>query len=159
MPRATHSDSVVSSSCGCVGKLRVQRAQKVIAVERIVLPRVLAIERDQHGVTGLAGVVPRELRQLADEIARGIVAMPGGVGEADAIRQTRRRGNSSACASRLQCVRLVERGVPAAGTLARNTLALDAIQLKPARSSSSSVPSLIAPSEGQQPTGARRMQP
>ena len=112
------------------GELRVQRPQEVVAVERIVLPGVLAIERDQHCVAGLAGEPARQLRQLVDEIARGIIAVPGRVGEADAIGQACRRGRSSACCEPAQRRIGFERRT-ASGTLARNTLALDAIQLKP----------------------------
>ena len=70
-----------------VRKRGVQSAQEVVTVERVILPGVLAIERDQDGVPVLAVVVARDLRQLLREILSRIVAVPGRVIEADAIRQ------------------------------------------------------------------------
>ncbi len=66
----------------------IQRAQEVVAVERVILPRVLAIEGDQQRVPAfLAVVVASDLRQLLREVLRGVVAVPGRIVEADAIRQ------------------------------------------------------------------------
>ena len=49
------------------GELRVQRAQKIVAVEGVVLPGVLAVERDEHGVIAALLVVTGELQQSGCE--------------------------------------------------------------------------------------------
>src|SRR6516225_2617305 len=65
-------------------ELRIQRAQEIVAVEGVMLPGVLTIECDEHRVIALL-VVDRKLLQLVAEVRRGVIAVPGGVGEPDEI--------------------------------------------------------------------------
>jgi len=87
MPRARHSDSVGQFEQGMAGQTRVQGTQEVIAVERIMFPRILAIESNHDGVIGRICIPVRQLGDFIDQVIGRIVTMPGCVGEADEIRQ------------------------------------------------------------------------
>ena len=59
-----------------IGERRIQRAQEVEAVVRVVLPGVLAIQRDQQGAARLVARGDLDAFQLADEIRGRVIAMP-----------------------------------------------------------------------------------
>src|SRR5262249_45914660 len=68
-------------------ELRVERLEEVVAVERVVLPGIFAVVGDEHGVVAGRRVAVGELYELAREVRGGVIAVPGGVGEADEIRE------------------------------------------------------------------------
>src|SRR6202035_340473 len=68
-------------------ELLVQRAQEIEAVKRVMLPGVLTVERDEHGMIATRLIVARELRQLLHQVGGGVIAVPGRVGKADQIGQ------------------------------------------------------------------------
>jgi len=61
-----------------VGQRGVQAIEKVVAVEGVVFPGVLAVQGHQHQGAGPVGLLPREAFELAREVAHGIVAVPAG---------------------------------------------------------------------------------
>ncbi len=63
----------------------VQGPQEVIAVERVILPRILAVERDQDRVVAGIAITLRQLQQLVHKIVSCVVAVPGRVRKADEI--------------------------------------------------------------------------
>ncbi len=66
----------------------IQGLEEVVAVEGVVLPGILAIERDQDGVIRSVGIALGELLNLVNEIVRSVVTVPGRVSEADEIRES-----------------------------------------------------------------------
>ena len=63
----------------------VHRAQEVPAVEGVVLPGVLAIERDQQHAARLARGARGKPGQFLREVRRRVVAMPARITEADQV--------------------------------------------------------------------------
>jgi len=59
----------------------IQGLQEVIAVERVMFPRVFAIQCDEHDVARRTGILAGKLRNFVDQIVRGVVAMPRRVRE------------------------------------------------------------------------------
>src|SRR5256885_2237026 len=53
-----------------------------------MFPRILAIERNDHGVIGGLRIAMRELCHLVDQMVGCIVTVPRGIGEANQIRQS-----------------------------------------------------------------------
>ncbi len=69
------------------GEAGIQRPQEVVTVEGIVLPGIFAVECDEHSAIRRIPIAARQLGKLVGEIVRGIVTVPGGIGEANQIRQ------------------------------------------------------------------------
>ena len=69
-----------------IGELRVERAQEVVTVERVMVPGILAVERDEYGVLAIH-VDVGQARQLVNQVVGRVIAVPGRVCEADAIGQ------------------------------------------------------------------------
>src|ERR1700693_1593502 len=97
----------------------VERAQKEIAVEGVVLPGILAVERDEHHVTGARLQGARALGEFLDEVGRGIISAPRGVAETDKVGQLI-VAEEAAQARIFEMVRAIEvAGVGAARRIAR----------------------------------------
>src|SRR5258706_10233397 len=61
--------------------------KEVVAVERLMLPGVLAIQGHQHHGAGPVRLLPREALEFANEVPDRIIAVPSGIGEADQVGQ------------------------------------------------------------------------